>query len=93
MAIPLQMCIREDGHRRRPLPHSLNVRKSKEDSAMGKTVENPKRFIISCRVDDKEMELLQIMADKAGVNISTLLRRSIDVLQDNICMHDQPLSA
>lgn len=60
---------------------------------MGKTVENPKRFIISCRVDDKEMELLQIMADKAGVNISTLLRRSIDVLQDNICMHDQPLSA
>lgn len=51
---------------------------------MGKTVENPKKFIISCRVDDRELEVLQEMAQKSGVNISTLLRRSLDILQDDL---------
>lgn len=60
---------------------------------MGKTVENPKKFIISCRVDDKEMEVLQTMAHKAGVNISTLLRRSLDVLQDDLGLDGYRLSA
>lgn len=60
---------------------------------MGKTVENPKKFIISCRVDDKEMEVLQTMAEKAGVNISTLLRRSLDVLQDDLGLDAYRLSA
>lgn len=60
---------------------------------MGKTVESPKKFIISCRVDDREMELLQSMAQKAGVNISTLLRRSIDVLQEDLGSEGFRLSA
>lgn len=60
---------------------------------MGKTVESPKKFIISCRVDDREMEVLQGMAQKAGVNISTLLRRSLDVLQDDLGVDDYRLSA
>jgi len=39
---------------------------------MGKTVKNPKRFIISCRVNDEEMRLLQQRAKEAGTNISNL---------------------
>ncbi len=59
---------------------------------MGKTVDNPKKFIISCRVDDDELELLQHLAKKSGVNLSTLLRRSIDALKGNH-IHDRRLSA
>ncbi|MGE4544618.1 MAG: ribbon-helix-helix protein, CopG family [Pedobacter sp.] len=44
---------------------------------MGKSVENPKKNIISCRVNDREMEALQDLAKKAGTNISDLVRQSI----------------
>ncbi len=47
---------------------------------MGKTVENPKKFIISCRIDDHEMETLQQIAKNNGTSISTLLRRSLSLL-------------
>jgi len=51
---------------------------------MGKSVENPKKFIISCRVDDTEMQTLLEKAKATGTNISALLRRSLDLLdQDN----------
>lgn len=46
---------------------------------MGKAVKNPKRFIISCRVDDKEMVLLQERAKACGTSISNLLRESLDI--------------
>ncbi|MFA5516502.1 MAG: ribbon-helix-helix protein, CopG family [Desulfuromonadales bacterium] len=48
---------------------------------MGKSVENPKKFIISCRVDDREMKTLQAKASESGINISDLLRQSILQLQ------------
>ena len=44
---------------------------------MGKSVRNPKKFIISCRVSDNELLALQTMAQQTGVNISTLLRKSL----------------
>jgi len=46
---------------------------------MGKSVKNPKRFIISCRVNDQEMQILQERAKEAGTNISNLLRDSLDI--------------
>ena len=50
---------------------------------MGKSVENPKRYIISCRVNDQEMEVLQEIAKNHGTSISTLLRRSLNLLEQN----------
>jgi uncharacterized protein (DUF1778 family) len=44
---------------------------------MGKSVENPKKNIISCRVNDREMQVLQELAKKAGTNISGLMRKSL----------------
>jgi hypothetical protein len=44
---------------------------------MGKSVESPKKFIISCRINDSEMQLLQDLARKAGINISDLMRQSL----------------
>lgn len=48
---------------------------------MGKSVESPKKFIISCRVDDREMDVLQALAQEKGVSISSLLRKSLDLLE------------
>lgn len=48
---------------------------------MGKTVECPKKFIISCRVNDEEMQVLQEMAKSAGTNISNLMRLSLNLLE------------
>ena len=50
---------------------------------MGKSVQNPKKYIISCRVDDQELQILQELARSAGTNISNLLRRSLDLLDPN----------
>jgi hypothetical protein len=44
---------------------------------MGKSVENPKRFIVSCRINDREMEQLKKLAKQSGINVSNLLRRSL----------------
>lgn len=44
---------------------------------MGKSVENPKKFIVSCRINDREMEQLKKIAEQSGTNISNLLRRSL----------------
>lgn len=46
---------------------------------MAKAVENPKKFIVSCRVDDKEMRLLQRRASRDGVSITSLLRHCLDL--------------
>jgi hypothetical protein len=51
---------------------------------MGKTVKNPKKFIVSCRVNDNEMEALSKLAQEAGTNITELLRQSIFTLEQDL---------
>jgi hypothetical protein len=51
---------------------------------MGKTVQNPKKFIISCRVNDQEMELLQQLANQSGLSISNLLRQTLNFNEDEM---------
>lgn len=48
---------------------------------MGRSVENPKKHIISFRVDDCEIVTLRRLARASNTNISNLVRRSLD-LQD-----------
>jgi hypothetical protein len=50
---------------------------------MGKSVDNPKKFIISCRVDNDELQTLQEKAKAAGTNISALLRLSLNMLEQD----------
>ena len=59
---------------------------------MGKPVENPKKYIIACRVDDDELQVLQDLARRADTSISTLLRHSLDLLQQDFAQ-DLRLSA
>ncbi len=48
---------------------------------MGKSVENPKKHIISCRISDEEMTILQDIATEKGQNISDLIRQTIFNIQ------------
>ena len=50
---------------------------------MGKRTDNAKKFIISCRVNNQEIDQLQILAKESGNSISDLLRKSLDLLQNN----------
>ncbi len=59
---------------------------------MGKTVENPKKYIISCRVNDEEMQILQDLSKEHGTSISTLLRQSLMML-DQGAFQETRLSA
>jgi hypothetical protein len=54
---------------------------------VGKTVDNPKRFIISCRVSDRELQVLQEQAKASGTNLSELLRQSLN-LADPYPLHN-----
>lgn len=48
---------------------------------MGRTCEgSPVKHIISVRVNDEEMKLLQQLALEQGINISTLLRQSLPLV-------------
>lgn len=47
---------------------------------MGKKKENAKKNIISCRIDDIEMDLLKQCANRDGVSITEVLRHSINLL-------------
>jgi len=47
---------------------------------MGKPVEKPKKYIVSCRLDDQEMERLRLIARQSGTNISGLLRKTLNLL-------------
>ncbi len=47
---------------------------------MGKKKENAKKNIISCRIDDNEMNMLKQCASKDGVSITEVLRHSINLL-------------
>ncbi|SHJ35194.1 hypothetical protein SAMN02745165_02154 [Malonomonas rubra DSM 5091] len=49
---------------------------------MGRRTVNAKKFIISCRVNSTEMDMLQSMAKETDCSISDLLRKSLNVLQE-----------
>jgi hypothetical protein len=46
---------------------------------MARINENPKKFIISCRVNHREMRELQERAQESGLSITALLRESLDL--------------
>lgn len=50
---------------------------------MGRRAINAKKFIVSCRVNSAEMDLLQSMAKATDSSISDLLRKSLNALQGN----------
>jgi hypothetical protein len=50
---------------------------------MGRRAVNAKKFIVSCRVNNEEMDLLQNIAKETECSISDLLRKSLLSLQDS----------
>jgi hypothetical protein len=50
---------------------------------MGRKSDNAKKFIVSCRVNDTEMDQLQCLAREHGASVSELLRKSLILLQGN----------
>lgn len=50
---------------------------------MGRKADNAKKFIVSCRVNNEEMDQLQCLAREHGASISDLLRKSLILLQGN----------
>jgi hypothetical protein len=53
--------------------------KQRRSQTMGRVNPNPKKFIISCRVNAREMRTLQERADAAGLSITMLLRESLEL--------------
>lgn len=48
---------------------------------MAKAKENAKKFIVSCRIDNHEMDILKERADRDGVSITQLLRSCLDFVE------------
>lgn len=48
---------------------------------MGRRTINAKKFIVSCRINSEEMDLLQSIAKEIDCSISDLLRKSLTTLQ------------
>lgn len=46
---------------------------------MARVTDNPKKFIISCRVSDREMRLLQEAAKRQALSITDLVRQSLNL--------------
>lgn len=46
---------------------------------MARVSDNPKKFIISCRINHQEMEALQERAEANGMSITMLLRKSLEL--------------
>jgi len=46
---------------------------------MGKTSTNKMSHVVSCRVNEREMDTLRRQALKSGISITTLLRQSLDL--------------
>ena len=46
---------------------------------MARVSANPKKFIISCRINHQEMESLQERAEACGMSITMLLRKSLEL--------------
>ena len=55
---------------------------------MGRRAANAKKFIVSCRVNNEEMDLLQSIAKESDSSISELLRKSLLALQGS-AKHDR----
>lgn len=68
-----------------PITHQAHRR----STTMGKTVDNPKKYIISCRINDEELQVLQNIAKQSDVSISTLLRQSLLAIQENLGCHSK----
>ena len=49
---------------------------------MGRRAINAKKFIVSCRVNNEEMDLLQSIAKETDSSISDLLRKSLLALNN-----------
>jgi len=49
---------------------------------VGKSVKKPKKHIVSCRVNEGEMETLQHLTEESGISISELSRQSLLQLCD-----------
>jgi len=47
---------------------------------VARSATNPKKFIVSCRVNHREMETLQKRAEESGISITTLLRKSLELM-------------
>jgi hypothetical protein len=52
------------------------------NNAMGRRAINAKKFIVSCRVNNEEMDLLQSIAKETDSSISDLLRKSLLALHN-----------
>lgn len=50
---------------------------------MARTSQNPKKFIVSCRINDEEMETLRELAEESGLSITMLLRKSLTLMARN----------
>lgn len=50
---------------------------------MARTSANPKKFIISCRVSNEEMETLRELSEETGLSITMLVRKSLDIMTQN----------
>lgn len=50
---------------------------------MARTSTNPKKFIVSCRVNNEEMETLRDLAEEHGLSITMLQRKSLDLITQN----------
>lgn len=48
---------------------------------MGRTTNDRKKHIVSCRVNDREMAVLRREAMKSGLSITMLLRQSLNLSQ------------
>lgn len=44
---------------------------------MGRSVKNPKKHILCCRVNDHEMDDIKLLAEEHDTSISELLRHSL----------------
>jgi|GEM_PF-1535508 len=60
---------------------------------MGRAVKHPKKFIVSCRVDDEEMRLLVERARSERTNISEMLRRSLELCEESPAMEQRRVNA
>jgi hypothetical protein len=49
---------------------------------MGRISTNSKKFVISCRVDHREMRLLREIAREQAISITALVRQSLNLPDD-----------
>ncbi|SHI95536.1 hypothetical protein SAMN02745165_01242 [Malonomonas rubra DSM 5091] len=57
---------------------------------MGRTcIGSPAKHIVSTRINEEEMQLLQQLADQQDVNISTLLRQSLNLIVEDALSKSQ----